>query len=434
MLTARQIEAAIKNVETEITLNDGSSGRRTGSLKLVIRKGANGVSASWYSAWKLDGRRQKKMLGRFPELSLAAARQMHAAETTPFLQQNRNPKAVARIVKPTVQALFEAYCDHLDQKGTRTVAGSRYVLLTAGTTHRKAVGKNAGIKATSCADGLGRDRLAADIAPADVAAFLAKAFNRGARRQADIQRTAMAAAFNWGIKSTHDYRTDKRGDWGIKFNPVTAVPKDSGANRARERNLTADELAALWAGMSGERFSVEIASVVKLIICCGQRVQETLRAEGCEIDLKARTWNMPAHKTKGGKHPHSIPLPAQAVAVFQELIDHHGDGPLFPSRLGAKSPYIAHTSVNQAVKRWYVDKGVAPFIPRDLRRTWKSRTADAGIDRFVRDLIQQHAMNDTGSKHYDRADYLPKMREAMQKWEEWLDVNVIASQQHKAAA
>ncbi|WNL50865.1 integrase [Xanthomonas phage Murka] len=60
-----------------------------------------------------------------------------------------------------------------------------------------------------------------------------------------------------------------------------------------------------------------------------------------------------------------------------------------------------------------------------MRRTWKSRTHDAGISRETRDLIQQHAKNDTGSKSYDRADYLPQMREAMSKWADWLSEPVV---------
>lgn len=62
------------------------------------------------------------------------------------------------------------------------------------------------------------------------------------------------------------------------------------------------------------------------------------------------------------------------------------------------------------------------FTSRDLRRTWKSRAHDAGVDRFTRDLIQQHAKSDTGSKNYDRADYVPQMREAMAKWSAWLGI------------
>jgi len=83
--------------------------------------------------------------------------------------------------------------------------------------------------------------------------------------------------------------------------------------------------------------------------------------------------------------------------------------------------------VSQAVRGYVLEKDcpIPAFQPRDLRRTWKSRTHDAGIDRFTRDLIQQHAKNDTGSKNYDRADYLPQMTEAMEKWNAWL-VAVLA--------
>lgn len=65
-------------------------------------------------------------------------------------------------------------------------------------------------------------------------------------------------------------------------------------------------------------------------------------------------------------------------------------------------------------------RGVADFQSRDIRRTWKSRAGEIGISKEMRDLIQQHARTDTGSKNYDRADYLPQMREAMKKWEDYL--------------
>jgi integrase len=409
MLTERQIQTAFRTVETEITLNDGADAKGTGSLKLVVRRTGRGVTALWFAAWKSQGQRRKRQLGRYPTIPLADARRLFREEISPIIRAGGSLSSKAG--GATLEALFTAYCDQREADGTRTVKEIRRVLLTGGD---------------ACADGLGRQRLAGDISPADVAAVLAKAFNRGARRQADIQRTYMAAAFNWGIKSTHDYRTDQRGDWGIKYNPVASVPKDAGANRARERNLAADELRALWAGLPG---ASAIASVVKLLICCGQRVRETLRVDGADIDLAAATWTMPAYKTKGGKRPHTIPLPPQAVAIFRGLIAQHGAGPLFPARAGATAPHIADTSVNQAVKRWTAAVGLAPFIPRDLRRTWKSRTADAGIDRFVRDLIQQHARGDTGSKYYDRADYLPQMRAAMGQWAAWLDAHVTGPTQ-----
>jgi integrase len=159
------------------------------------------------------------------------------------------------------------------------------------------------------------------------------------------------------------------------------------------------------------------------MISCGQRVQETLRMEGSEIDLDAMLWKMPAHKTKGGKRPHTVPLPAVLAPTLRALKAKHGDGPLFQARTGSKQATLGAISVSHAVRRWLEKDGspMKAFQPRDLRRTWKSRTHDAGIDRFTRDLIQQHAKNDTGSKNYDRADYLPQMQEAMVKWNTWLE-------------
>lgn len=405
----RGIQAAIKSVldgtKAEVTLNDGAEAKGAGSLKLVVRRTGRGCFALWFATWMADGQRQKKQIGRYPDVSLQDARQKFRTEYAQLLKAGKNPRLAAPIVSPTVQALFTAYTDHLEADGRRTVKEIRRVLLNGGD---------------ACADGLGRHRMAGDISPADVAAYLALAFNRGARRQADIQRTCMAAAFNWGIRSTHDYRTATRGDWGIPFNPVTMVPKDAGANRPGNRNLSAVELAGLWAGMSAGRFTLEVEGAVKLLICCGQRVRETLRADGADFDLDAGLWTMPAHKTKGGK-PHEIPLPSQAVAVVRELVAHHGAGPLFPSRQGASTAYIMDTSLNQACRRWLKEAGVKPFTTKDLRRTWKSRAGDGAlISREMRDMIQQHARSDTGSKNYDRAVYLPQMREAMAKLEAWL--------------
>ena len=148
--------------------------------------------------------------------------------------------------------------------------------------------------------------------------------------------------------------------------------------------------------------------------------------EGSEVDLDAGVWRMPAHKTKGRKRPHVIPLPAIVIPTLLALKAKHGDGHLFKSRTGSKEPTLGAISVSHAVRRWLEKEGapMPAFQPRDLRRTWKSRTHDAGIDRFTRDLIQQHAKSDTGTKNYDRADYFEQMKEAMTKWNAWLEATV----------
>jgi integrase len=266
--------------------------------------------------------------------------------------------------------------------------------------------------------------------------YVSRFYRRGFPGAADKARSYVRSAFGWAIKSALDYTREERTDWGVKHNPAADVPRDEDATGTRERALSSKELATLWAALDGDGFTLETAACVKLLICLGQRVQETLRADGCEIDLDTATWNMPKHKTKLKLRPHTIPLPAQAVEVFRQLKARHADGPLFPARTGSKAERIRHRSINQALGRWLEldSTTVADFQTRDLRRTWKSRTGEIGISKEMRDLIQQHAKNDTGSTHYDRADYVPQMRQAMAAWGAWLENNVVQIQQHKQAA
>jgi integrase len=411
MLTDTAIKAAIRNARADAVLNDGAQGKGGGSLRLKIRAGTRGTTATWTAWWQQDGKPATKTLGRYPELSLVDARRK-AAET---VASARNPADVAAATGDrTVARLFAGYVASMRQDG-------------------KGSAGEVALQLSRAEAALGPGTPASDVTAGDIADVLKPIHDRGSRVMADRMRAYLSAAFNWGIKATHDYRTKTRLNWGIKTNPAAQVRRDTAANTARERNLSAVELAALWGALDGDGFADGTGAAIRLLVCCGQRIRETMRVDGADIDLAAALWTMPARKTKGGK-PHVLPLPAQAIAVFRELIEQHGRGPLFPARHGESERQLG-TSLNKAMRRWTDANSHQAFQARDLRRTWKSRTADAGIDRFTRDLIQQHAKGgDTGSKHYDRADYLPQMRVAMSAWNEWLENNVVKKQQHKLAA
>jgi len=95
------------------------------------------------------------------------------------------------------------------------------------------------------------------------------------------------------------------------------VKRDEGSIRVRERNLSVEELRLFLPALDGTGFAPDTAAAIRLLILCGQRVRETLRIEGSEIDLEGRVWRMPAAKSKI-RRPHDVPLPDQAVAVLRE--------------------------------------------------------------------------------------------------------------------
>lgn len=410
MLSDRQIQSEMKKCKAETVMNDGAGGKGNGSLVLVIRRRAAGCTANFYGQWWVDGARKRLPLGAYPAVSLGTAREMYGQQVRDVLAAGKNPRAMAVLAptdRPTFTQLVKTYCDQMDADGKVSASEVRRALELA-------------------ANEFGLAKLAGDVLPEDVSAYLSKIYDRGSKVSADRTRSYLSAAFNFGLQATHDYRQDRRRDWGIKSNPVTAVKKDSGASQARERALSADELCWVWNAAGGAGFALETQAAVRLLIATGQRVQEVLRIEAHEVDLDAMVWNMPAHKTKGKKKPHTVPLPAIAKSVLAQLLSVHRRGLLMPGRKGGM---MEHQVINKALGRWQtgLDKKakMEAFQTRDLRRTWKSRAADAGVDRFTRDLIQQHAMGDTGSKHYDRADYLGQTRDAMVKWNDWL-VSVLA--------
>ena len=69
---------------------------------------------------------------------------------------------------------------------------------------------------------------------------------------------------------------------------------------------------------------------------------------------------------------------------------------------------------------------LARFTPRDLRRTIKTRLSEVGVLKEVRDRVQNHALHDVASKHYDRFDYLPDKRAALEGWQ-WELRRILAS-------
>jgi integrase len=360
-------------------------------------------------------RTQRKVtLGRASDMPPEKAREL-ARKVFSQVAEGQDPAADRKpqhqATETTVEKLFEAYVISMESKGRSSASEVRRALLLA---------------KSNVADALGRHRPCNEVTPAELVAYISKVYRSGHPAAADKKRGYVAAAYTWGMQSANDYTIENPRDWRITRNPAAEVPKDSQATKPRDRNLNIDELRALWQATrpDSQGFALETAACIRLLIACGQRVQETIRMDGREIDFKAGTWHIPAHKTKGGKVAHTVPLPACILPDLKLLISINGEGSLFPLRGAGKDGLMPHQSVMQAIERWYQRTGAEPFQTRDLRRTWKSRAADAGVDRFTRDLIQQHAKGDTGSKHYDKADYLPQMKAAMDKWASWIAENL----------
>jgi len=103
-----------------------------------------------------------------------------------------------------------------------------------------------------------------------------------------------------------------RGD--LDHNPIDGM-KGPPISKPRTRVLSDDEIRALWRALS--EFKPEVARVIKLCLITGQRVGEVAGLTSDELDLARKVWNIPGARTKNG-HPHCVPLSAIALDIINQ--------------------------------------------------------------------------------------------------------------------
>jgi integrase len=414
MITESQIKAAVRRVtagETpRIDLRDDGE-RGAGRLALIVRRLGAKVATEWYAIYYRDGKRSLSKVGSYPTMALAAARKKFREEYAPAISAGAEPASVAARRRHqneagTLSELFAAYVESLKAEGKRSADEVDGML-------------------TKVAAAIGTHRSAASITPEDIVPYLSEIHERGARVMAKQVRAYINAAFAFGMKAEHDYRQKRAGArWGIKSNPVAAIRADTDASQPRKRFLTPAEFRALWLWLAADEETSLMASALKIMMATGQRTEEILRITTAVYDRpkKMLYWD----KTKNGLE-HAIPLPPQAVEILERLpTNEHGI--YFPNQYDGMRFSISD-SVGLTIDRFLEGHPEVPhFVPRDIRRTWKTLAGDAGLSKEIRDRLQNHSKkSDISSRHYDRYDYLAERRAAMAKWAAYLDL-VIAGE------
>jgi integrase len=419
MISEPLIKAAISRVSAKekklVELRDGKV-RGAGRLMLRVRSSAIGATAEFFALYHRDGRRALAKVGAYDAegrnggMTLAMARDRFRKEFAPAIFSGAEPASAsarrqAQDKPGTVSELFGAYVEHLRIAGKRSAGKVERILLTG--------------KSYNAAKALGGDKPAVGVEPGDISAFLATIYERDAKVMAVEARCYLHAAFNYGLRAEHDYRrrTAPGASWHLKSNPVSAVPADAEASKPGERFLIPREIKTLWDWLVEYEPNSSLAPGLRLLICTGQRCEEIMRISTASYEKPQQIvyWAT----TKNGR-PHSVPLIQRAVAILDGMVPNK-HGWYFPNRQKPDQPSPGG-GLGDVVERFLDEHPEIPwFTPRDLRRTWKTCAADAGLSREMRDLLQNHARSDVGSKHYDRYSYLPERRAAMGRWEAWLD-------------
>ncbi|MDR3494856.1 MAG: tyrosine-type recombinase/integrase [Ancalomicrobiaceae bacterium] len=410
-LTDTAIRQALKRVETsrkQENLADGE-GRGTGRLVLVLKPMPKRVTADWMAQQWRDGKRIKKKLGAYPSMSLAQAREIFKRDFADVIQKGRSIKIATDARPGTVGDLFDGYVASLKAAGKpswkETEKGLRKI-----------------------ADTLGRNRLAREIESEEVVELIRPIYERGALSMADHVRCYIHAAYSWGMKSDNDYRNTSSRRFRIPYNPAAGIPTEPKVQGTRW--LSEDEFVQLYRWLECPDTPVHPAypRAVQIIMLTGQRVEEIAHLHVDQWDAKERIIDWSNTKNL---QPHAVPVPSLAAELIESITPNEY-GWYFPSAKDPSKP-VSHATLYSFVWRQR-DRGVIPQATnRDLRRTFKTLAGKAGVSKEIRDRLQNHALQDVSSKHYDRWNYMAEKRAGMAKWDKFVR-GILAKKKLRTAA
>ncbi|WP_218645055.1 site-specific integrase [Aquitalea sp. LB_tupeE] len=254
-----------------------------------------------------------------------------------------------------------------------------------------------------------------DIKPRHIDDMLQAIVKRGAPSIANDTLRWVRRMFDYGIKRHI-----------LEINPASAFDLNDagGKEEARDRALSRDEIAKLFAAMKLARgFSVENDLSIRLLLLLCVRKMELCAARWEEFDLANAVWHLPGERSKTGK-PIDIPLPALAIEWLQQL--HTMAAPsswVLPARKMQHRmvPHIHEGTIGTAlgkVKPHMPD--VPDFTVHDLRRTARTQLAELGIDPVVAERCLNHKIKGVEGI-YNRHDYYNERRDALNKWAGLLD-------------
>jgi diguanylate cyclase (GGDEF)-like protein/PAS domain S-box-containing protein len=278
----------------------------------------------WRWKYRFGGAQKLMALGKYPEVSLAAARERHAAARRQ-LAAGSDPMAVRKAEKV----------------GTRASAESSFQAVAAEWMKHWRVDKSAQhIDATwrrieaNVLPHIG-SRPIGEIEPPELVAMVKVIEARGV---ADLAKRALQTTgqiFRYAI--AHGL---------AKRNPVAESKPSDVLKPTKKVNLArvdTAELPALLRAIEVYRGTQVTRLAMKLMALTFVRTSELIEARWSEFDLENARWNIPAERMKKDT-PHIVPLSCQAIEVLELLKTLTGSGDLlFPGERNSKKPMSNNT-------------------------------------------------------------------------------------------
>jgi integrase len=207
-------------------------------------------------------------------------------------------------------------------------------------------------------------------------------------------------------------------DWAVAkgYRPIglalpvidKALPKQRGRVK-HHAALPYKELPALMRKLMDSGSTGKVALRALVLTAC--RSGEIRGARWNEVDLKLRTWTIPAERMKAGRE-HVVPLSSAAVATFEEMLPYRRDAQalIFPGQIRSKP--LSDMTLTKVLRSCGRSETV-----HGLRSTFRDWVAEKTV--FPSELAEvalAHVNSDKTEAAYLRSDRREQRRELMEEW------------------
>lgn len=353
-------------------------------------------SKLWRFRYTKHGTTKEISLGKYPAISLSAAR-LKTAAFRAMLENEIDPAAAKQQEELTMSDgyLFSVVADEWLTKAKRDISDS----------HRETISArlNNYINPT-----IGR-RDMRELRTADILELLNKILDRGHIETARRVLGIVGEVFRYGViagRCEFDIASPLRG--------YIKKPKQNHMPTLTALEDISGLLRAVW-GYSGQ---VRTLQALRLSAYCFCRPKETRLAEWCEVDFDSQTWTIPDHKMKM-KRPHVIPLSKQAMEVFLTMQTITGKRRyVFANPRKDKELGLSENAVNGALRRLGYEN---QMVAHGFRGMASTLLHEQGYNPLHIEMQLAHAESNQVKAAYNHAEYLEERRKMMQDYADYLD-------------
>ena len=393
MLNELQVRTA-KPKEKDFKLGDSSG------LYLFVTKSG---SKLWRLKFRVDGKEKTLSFGKYPEISLAQARELRD-QARKTHAQGIDPSLIKKHAKlksiNSADLTFQKVAEDWFEIKARTLAPStqKKILQTFNANVFPRIGK------------LPIDQIIYE----QIRQVIQIMQKRGAIEYSMKTREWIANIFEFAVM-----------DGLIENSPIKGVDArlEKPVNQRFPYLKSMEDAGKFLRGVAQYGGTFETQSFAFIMLNVAQRPSELREAKWSEFNLLKRVWTLPLERSKTRNHmaqAHTIMLSTQVLAALQKLHEFTGHSEFLFSSTRASGKPISEATARKVFRECFGDYHVVPHGCRHFFST----TANNSL-KFHRDVIEQalgHGDANAIRATYNMATYDESRRELAQWWSDQLEV------------